>query len=221
VISLTRAQSREVDRIAMEDLKIPGIVLMENAARGIADAVLERFPEPDGWIAIVCGPGNNGGDGLAVARHLDASGRAVIVQLATPTTSYREGSNSAVNLAIAEASGIPFLPEVCRLDKFQVVVDGVFGTGLDREVMEPYRSTLEAINASGKPVVAVDLPSGLDADTGEVLGVAVKADLTVTMVAPKVGFTKGQGPTHVGDVVVAGIGIPSKAVAMALGLHRD
>ena len=213
--SLTRAQAREVDRIAMEDLKIPGILLMENAARGISEAISDRFPATDGPIAIVCGPGNNGGDGFAAARHLANAGRAVRIHLAKPAAACREGSDAATNLAIASAMDLAIAVDA----DFQgagLLVDAVFGTGLARAVEAPYRGLIEAINAASAPVVAVDMPSGLDADTGEIHGVAVRADLTVTMVAPKVGFALGEGPAHVGEVVVVDIGAPPEAIRRAL-----
>jgi NAD(P)H-hydrate epimerase len=213
---LTRKQSREVDRIAMEDYGIPGIVLMENAARGIARAVLERFPE--GSIAVACGPGNNGGDGFAAARHLRNAGRNVRLHLVRPPQSYPASSDAGINLAVARAMGLE-LREDADFSGARVILDALFGTGLREEVRGPYRDVIEAIDAAreaGAAVVAVDLPSGLDADSGVVLGVAVQADLTVSMVAPKAGFAKAEGPAFVGEVVVVDIGAPPEALQRAL-----
>jgi NAD(P)H-hydrate epimerase len=196
-----------VDRIAMSELRIPGIVLMENAARGIAEVVLTSYPASTGAIAIACGPGNNGGDGFAVARHLANAGREVRIHLVAGPEAYPEGSDPAVNLAIVRAMGLE-LRENLEIGGSGLIVDAIFGTGLSREVREPFRSAIGTLRDCGRPVVAVDLPSGLDANTGELLGIALKAEVTATMVAPKAGFELGQGPSHVGRVEVVDIGVP-------------
>jgi NAD(P)H-hydrate epimerase len=216
VAQLTREQAREIDRIAMEELRIPGIVLMENAARGIAEAILRRFPAPRGPIAVVCGPGNNGGDGLAAARHLSNAGLDVRIHLVTRVEASRPASDAGTNLRIVRAMGLPVL-ENMALDGAAVLVDAIFGTGLSRAVRAPYRAAIAAVRRSKAKVVAVDLPSGLDADTGKVLGVAVRADLTATMVAPKIGFTLGEGPSLVGEVVVVDIGVPPSVLRRVTG----
>lgn len=204
----------------MDDFRIPGIVLMENAARGIADALRKRFSAPTGPISIVCGPGNNGGDGFACARHLTNAGLSVTLHLAAAPDAYRDGSDAKRNLEIAIAMGIP-RKNANDLADAAVIVDAVFGTGLVREISEPYRGIIEAINAAPAPTVAVDLPSGLDADTGAIHGVAVCADLTVTMVAEKVGFALGEGPAHIGDVEVVDIGAPREAIERVLATDRE
>jgi NAD(P)H-hydrate epimerase len=210
VPSLTREQAREIDRVAMEELKIPGIVLMENAARGIAE--IARPEAGDGPVAIVCGPGNNGGDGLAVARHLANAGLSVRVHLVVPAEAYRDGSDAAMNYEIVRRMGLPLREDLGLLDA-ALVVDAIFGTGLSRDVREPFRTAISAINDAPGRVLAVDLPSGLDANTGHVLGVAVKAAVTATMVAPKAGFRLGAGPSHIGTVVAVDIGVPPAVVA--------
>jgi NAD(P)H-hydrate epimerase len=213
---LTREQAREIDRIAMEELSIPGIVLMENAARGAAESLIRRFPGLGGTVAVVCGPGNNGGDGFAAARHLANAGLHVRIHLVAPPDGFREGSDAATNLAIVRAMGLPVLANV-ELGGAAIVVDAIFGTGLSRAVREPYRAAIAAVRAARARVVAIDLPSGLDADTGRTLGIAVRADLTATMVAPKVGFTLGDGPSLVGEVVVVDIGVPPAVVRRVTG----
>ena len=184
---------------------------MENAARGIADVVAKYAKGVSGPIAVICGPGNNGGDGFAAARHLHNLGLAPHLHLVTPPEAFRDGSDAGVNLAIARAMGIPVRGDL-ELQDVAVVVDALFGTGLSRPVRAPYNAAIEAINAAARLTIAVDLPSGLDADTGEVLGVAVRAHVTATMVAPKVGFAFGEGPTHVGEVVVVDIGCPRELI---------
>ncbi|MHC4970699.1 MAG: NAD(P)H-hydrate epimerase [Planctomycetota bacterium] len=211
---LTREQAREMDRIAMEELHIPGIVLMENAARGIAQVALQRLERLPGPVAVVCGPGNNGGDGLAAARHLACAGQDVRIHLAVPPEAYREGSDPAVHLAVARAMGLALRDDL-ELEGAALILDGIFGTGLQREVRGPLRSAIEAINSAGSAVLAIDLPSGLDADTGAVLGAAVRADVTATMGAGKVGFALGEGPALVGEVEVIDLGIPPSVVERA------
>jgi len=197
-----------VDRIAMAEFGIPGILLMENAARGIADAVRRTLRDP-GPVHLVCGPGNNGGDGFAAARHLANAGLPVRIHLAVPPEAYREGSDAGTNLAIAIAMGLE-IREDFDLDGAALVVDALFGTGLVRNIRPPYLEALESINARPAtcPVLAIDVPSGLDANTGAVLGLAVKAQVTATMVAPKVGLAVGAGPEHAGRIEVVDIGLP-------------
>ena len=200
-----------MDQIAMEEYGLPGIVLMENAARGIARVAL-RMLDGAGSVAILCGPGNNGGDGLAAARHLANAGIDVSIHLVVPPESYREGSDPALNLAVVRAMRLDLRDDV-ELGGAAVVVDGIFGTGLSREIRGAlYRGAIQAINEAPGTVLAIDLPSGLDANTGLPLGVAVRADVTATMAAPKVGFELGQGPDLVGRVEVIDIGIPTAVI---------
>lgn len=201
-----------MDRIAMEELHIPGIVLMENAARGIAQVALRCLEGRSGPVAVVCGPGNNGGDGLAAARHLANAGRDVRIHLVVPAEAYREGSDPAIHLAVVRAMGLP-LRDDFELDGAALILDGIFGTGLTRRVRPPFGSAIEAINGAAGAVLAIDLPSGLDANTGAVLGVAVRADVTATMGARKVGFTLGEGPGLVGEVEVIDLGVPPSIIA--------
>lgn len=203
-----------MDRIAMQELHIPGIVLMENAARGIARVALERLAARPGPVAVVCGPGNNGGDGLAAARHLACAGAEVRIHLAMPAEVYRAGSDPHTHLAVARAMGLA-LHDDLELEGAALVLDGIFGTGLQREVRPPFLAAIEAVNAAGAAVLAIDLPSGLDANTGAVLGAAVRADVTATMGARKVGFARGAGPDLVGEVEVVDLQIPAWVVERA------
>jgi NAD(P)H-hydrate epimerase len=217
VLALTREQAREIDRVASEEFHIPGLLLMENAAIGIAAAAAELLGDrPQGAVAIVCGPGNNGGDGLAAARHLANRGMDVRLHFPLPAEACPDGSDAATNLAIVRAMGLP-LCEDMALGRPALVIDALLGTGLQREVRDPLRSAIRAVNAASCPVLAVDLPSGLDANTGAVLGDAVRATVTATMVAPKVGFSLGAGPAHVGRVVVVDIGAPPSVLRRVAG----
>ena len=212
---LTREQARAMDRIAMEELHIPGIVLMENAARGIAQVALRRLQGRSGPVSVVCGPGNNGGDGLAAARHLANAGADVQIHLVVPTEAYRAGSDPAIHLAVVRAMGLAVRDDL-ELGGAGLILDGIFGTGLTRGVRPPFGSAIDAINGAGSPVLAIDLPSGLDANTGAILGAAVRADVTATMGARKVGFTLGEGPAHVGEVEVIDLGIPPTVIERAI-----
>jgi NAD(P)H-hydrate epimerase len=210
---LTRAQVREIDRRAIEDFGVPGVVLMENAGRGAAEVLLGLGAR--GPVVICCGKGNNGGDGFVIARHLDNRHIAVRVLLFARPESLT--GDAAVNFHILERAGPPFLVEpdpatlVRELQGADWIVDALFGTGLTGPLRPPFDGVVAAINASGKPVLAVDIPSGLDCDTGLPLGETVRATHTVTFVAPKTGFAKPTARPWVGQAHVVEIGAPRAA----------
>ncbi len=212
---------RSWDRRAIAEFAIPGLLLMENAALGCVQCILdlaegdrERWGPP---YIVICGPGNNGGDGLAIARHLSIRGREVRVHLVEPRARIDPVSDAGANLKIAERFGVDIrdvdsgrsaeeaAAEACERG---VIIDAMLGTGLARSLGRPYLAWVEAINRSGRPVIAVDIPTGLDAETGDVLGAAVKADHTLTMAAPKLGFLRGEGPRHAGRVHAIEISLP-------------
>ena len=206
----TREEIREIDRAAIEDYGLPGVVLMENAGRGAAACALEMLAgKPGARVAVVCGSGNNGGDGFVVARHLHNQGCSVAVFLVAQRD--KIAGDARVNLDVivrmkldvreVEPSALDFLGA-------DLVVDALLGTGLNGDVREPYLSAIRAINAARKPVLAIDIPSGLDANTGQVLGDCVRAARTVTFALPKIGFTRGRGPEVAGQVAVVPIGVP-------------
>lgn len=213
---LTSAQAREVDRCAIEDLGLPGIVLMENAGRGAAEVVLDLLRERAlaGPVGILCGPGNNGGDGFVLARHLEIAGVASCVV----ATSERSRGDAGLARSVLERSGKPVLPfrepldaEVrAALDRCTLVVDALLGTGAHGEPKEPIAGAIALVNELGasRPVVALDLPSGIDADTGAVAGRSVRADVTVTFAALKLGFSGTAARARAGRIVVASIGVP-------------
>ena len=191
------AVMRSLDQEAWRRYGIPGIVLMENAGLSVVHYLLERFwdARPSGRkVLILAGPGNNGGDGLVVGRHLYNRGAGVEILLTAAPDSYQ--GDAAVNLKIVSAAGIPhwvFDADGCSrlagaLDRADLVVDALFGTGFRGLPQEPLASLIGMVNASGKPVLAVDLPSGMEADTGVVAGACIKADLTVTLGLPKLGL---------------------------------
>jgi NAD(P)H-hydrate epimerase len=224
----SRESVREVDRLAGDQYAIPSVVLMENAAFHLCDVALHLAGEsPSPRVLIVCGPGNNGGDGLAVARHLHNAGASVAVLLSGPAAAYK--GDAAMNLAIVQKMGLPLSEcpaggdalaavraAVERLGHADLVIDALLGTGLSQAVKEPLASFIGAINElakGGALVVSADIPSGLDADTGEPLGVAVHADATVTFVGLKQGFLRLSAQEYIGDVVVADIGAPRELTA--------
>ena len=206
-----RAGVRAVDREAIQRFGIPGIVLMENAARGVVEAALEMLAGASpGPVAIICGGGNNGGDGYAIARHLHNRGHEVlIVPLAPPES----GSDAAINLSICRAMRlrelrIDQLDDLLHGQHVSLIIDAIFGTGLDRPISGAVARVIETINGSKRPVLAVDIPSGLDCDTGEVLGCCAHATRTVTFVGLKKGFIGLDAQSVLGEVSVADIGAP-------------
>jgi NAD(P)H-hydrate epimerase len=206
--TLTRALVREFDRRAIEEFSVPGVVLMENAGRGAAELLMRLNPERQSVI-IYCGPGNNGGDGFVIARHLDIGGWPVRFVRNAPGWK----GDAAVMEKVAAVAGI------AKGEPAEAgwIVDALFGTGLIGPLREPYDRIVTAINASGAKVLAVDIPSGLDCDSGEPLGPCVRADHTVTFVAPKAGFANPEAKQWLGEVHVVGIGAP-RALLRQYGL---
>jgi len=243
---LSRQEVRRLDVQAVEELALPTLILMENAGRGAAGWLAELagavppdaggrlfLPPPSAQgqdfprgpalppVLVLCGAGNNGGDGGVVARHLDAWGFSV--RVVWFTYSHQLQGDAAAQWAILEKSGVEQSawfdanPEESELDPARLaalladadwLVDGLLGTGLSRPVEGPLRTVIEAMNRSGKPIFALDLPSGLDADTGQPLGVAVRACATATFVAAKLGFTAPGAADYTGEVAVIDIGLP-------------
>jgi len=202
---------RGLDRHTIETLGVPGEVLMENAGRAATELVLEELPA-GGEVLVVCGAGNNGGDGFVVARQLALLGVPVRTALLGEASALR--GDAAANHRRAVAVGVAVEGPRWRAPRRGVIVDAIFGTGLCREVAKAPAASVRRINASrgeAVRVVAVDLPSGLCADTGQVLGVAVRADATVTFELPKLGLALEPGRSQAGRIVVARVGIAEQA----------
>lgn len=218
----TREQIRELDRRAIEEYGIPGIVLMENAGAGAARVAAEMLGEPTCMnVVVFCGKGNNGGDGCVLARHLHNMGARVRIVLPCPPEEIGTESDAAKNLAIVRTMGLPLTVADSESGRCvagglakeaDLLVDALFGTGLTGEVREPYLSLVRMINASDRPVLSVDIPSGLDANSGKILRAAVRATRTATFVLPKRGFFLLDGPAHVGEIEVIDIGVPRELV---------
>lgn len=209
---LSRAEVRAIDKHAIERLGVPGVVLMENAGAQAAALLRVHFPGSLGKVVVLGGVGQNGGDGWVVARHLLCAGSAARCILVGERERVR--GDAAINLAALEALGCSVECALSRsalevaLGEATLVVDALFGTGLDRALAGPYLELVELINRVRVPVVALDLPSGIDADTGQVLGAAVRAALTVTFAAHKPGLHQHPGVDHAGQVTCVGIGVP-------------
>lgn len=226
---LTPNQVRRVDAIAIERYGLPGIVLMENAGRGTADLLRSLGADR---VTICCGRGNNGGDGFVIARHLQIAGCEVKVLLFADPATLR--GDAAINFAIIEKAGTPLrvMPADLGHDALtealtgsRWIVDALLGTGATGLPRAPCPEVIRAINtaaSSGVKVLAVDLPSGLDANLGEPFrdeagryGPCVKADVTATFVARKTGFDKPSSREFTGDVIVIDIGVPRRVIEEA------
>jgi NAD(P)H-hydrate epimerase len=217
-VVMSRDEVRAFDSWAINELGIPGVVLMENAGRSCAELIEEKLSDvAEPKVCIFCGTGNNGGDGYVIARHLLNRGFRVVVVVCGDRKKIK--GDARINLEILEQLGQP----VEQLDigdaniggraaafaaGADMLVDGLFGTGLNGELRNEYKELVESINSQKCPVLAVDIPSGLDCDTGEPLGAAVRATYTVTFVAVKKGFAgAGKAREYTGEVFVASIGV--------------
>lgn len=206
---LTREQVRRIDRKAVEEYSMSGLVLMENAGRGCANKLCELGIK--GKVVIVCGKGNNGGDGFVIARHLDGRGYNVRVVLTAEPDELR--GDTAANYGVLKRSGCA-MADLARLNdelaEADWIVDALLGTGTIGNPRPPISSVIEKLNASSARKLAVDLPSGLDCDTGIPGTPTFRADHTCTFVATKVGFANPAAKEYLGTVSVHDIGIPRK-----------
>jgi NAD(P)H-hydrate epimerase len=211
---LSRSQVREVDRRAISEFHIPGIVLMENAALGAADVACDMLDNDCvGQVLILCGGGNNGGDGLAVARHLHNRGADVSLALTIDPANYK--GDALLNWQIVSAMKIPWEPaDPHRIaqTKALLIIDAIFGTGLTEEPREPFANIVRAVEATHIPVLSIDLPSGMDSDTGSPVGACIRATRTVTFIAEKKGFASPAARPYLGQVTVAPIGCPIELI---------
>ncbi len=217
-VVMTRDEVRAFDAWAIDTVGIPGVVLMENAGRSCAELIKDKLSSVNNpKVCIFCGTGNNGGDGYVTARHLLNNGFRVGVVICGDRNRIKVDAKR--NLDILERLGQPI--EQLNLDDCDIrgrveaftgdadmVVDSLFGTGLRGQLSDEYKQLIEGINAQGRPIFAVDIPSGLDCDMGEPLGAAVRASYTVTFVAVKKGFTSSKAVAEfTGEIFIASIGV--------------
>src|SRR5437763_3131591 len=224
---LNSAQMREADRRTTDDIGIPSLVLMENAGRQTVAAMEAMYGDlMERQVAVLCGPGNNGGDGFVVARTLAQRGVDVYVFLIGSVAAVR--GDARINLEILGRLGHTVV-EVADSQAWELhfsevsdctlIVDAIFGTGLNAPISGFIESVITDINASGIPVVAIDLPSGLSADSSEAIGPSIEAGLTVTLAAPKLPLVLPPAENHAGDIVIADIGIPADVLDGVDGPH--
>jgi len=203
---LTAEEMGRADELAIAG-GVSGATLMENAGRAVAEEVARRFPDHEN-VAVLCGPGNNGGDGFVAARHLEERGYAV--RLGFDGDEARLPADAAAMARRYTGPREPLGPG--SIEAADAVVDGLFGAGLARPVEGKLARLIESVNASNLPVVAIDVPSGIDGTTGEVRGAAIRAAATVTFFRLKPGHLLMPGRTYCGEVSVADIGIPAKVL---------
>lgn len=190
-----------LDRHTIEEVGIPALVLMERAALAVADHILALPKEKRHQVVVVVGNGNNGGDGLAVARLLHLAGTPVKLLFALPPTQASE-ANRVQQHACAYYQ-LPVTTDPAVLSEATLIVDALLGIGIDRLVEGHYADLIDAMNQAAAPVVAIDLPSGMNTDTGEAMGTAVTAASTVTLAYLKVGLTTPAGEAQAGHIIVA------------------
>ncbi len=215
---------RKLDEAAIQHYGIPGLVLMENAGRGVADAVVERLAG-GGRVLILCGPGNNGGDGFVAARHLANAGYEVVVLVSRMPT--RKCPDALAHARVVREMGLDIRvlkasedagKVLEKLGPFDAICDALLGTGRQGGLKAPYDKLVEAANRASGVKIAVDVPTGVDADSGYTAGIAFQADVTVTMGLPKVGLLLPPGASFAGDLAVADIGMPRALLEGAAGV---
>jgi len=219
-VVMTRDEVRAFDAWAINTIGIPGMVLMENAGRSCAELVVEKLKDIDKRkVCIFCGTGNNGGDGYVIARHLLNHDIKVTVVVCDDRNKIK--GDAKINLDILEHMGksVELLnpsdqDHAGQVENFSagsgIIVDSLFGTGLRGQLSDEYKRLIESINACNNPVLAVDIPSGLDCDTGEPLGAVIRATWTVSFVAVKKGFLCTGAAQYTGEVFIASIGIATR-----------
>ncbi len=209
MLLVTAEQMRALDRATIEKIGVPGVVLMESAGRGVVDVIARHYDAAHARVVVFCGPGNNGGDGYVIARHLANRGADVIVGLVGERD--KLAGDAKTHFDACEKSKVRiFEADKAPLHRNDIVVDAIFGTGLHRAVgAGPARDAIARMRAHRGPVVAVDVPSGLDADRG-IIGPCVRADHTVTLAFAKLGLVGAEEQAVVGTLHVADIGIPER-----------
>ncbi len=218
---LTCQQIRRIDQLAVEQYAMPSIILMENAGANASRIIENHYSNLKGKVvAICCGPGNNGGDGFVVARHLHNAGYVIKIILSCPIEKLR--GDGLTNYNIVKRMELPVLSiddvdDV--LSESVLVIDALLGTGFTGQVHSPIDYLINKINDSAKPIVSIDIPSGLDCYAGSPSKTTVKADLTVTFVDVKDAFLTVESEPYIGKIEVAGIGIPKELIEQVKEEH--
>lgn len=207
---------QQIDKRAQEEFGIPSIVLMENAGGKASLVAIDMLPiAGKAKVVCICGKGNNGGDGFVCARHLINKGIDVDIFLLGKPDELKQDPETNFEILKKMGKTVKILKSkedfaffINKLKEAQLIIDAILGIGLSGEVKQPYKNVIDLINQSRRPILALDVPSGLDATTGKILGSCIKAAKTVTFALPKTGFIKNDGPNYVGEVIVADISIP-------------
>lgn len=211
---LTAARARALDKKALEKFGIPTLVLMENAGREIAQAALKRLSGRLRKVAVFCGGGNNGGDGLCASRHLLTAGIQPEVYLVGKFSGLKRQAKVNLNILLRLKQKITQINPANlgllskRIGKSTLIIDALLGVGVKGKIRPVYQQVIDVINASGGYVISVDIPSGLEATSGKVPGRCIRADQTVTLVAKKRGMVYGEGRKYCGKVSIKSIGAP-------------
>jgi NAD(P)H-hydrate epimerase len=212
---ITPAAMQRLDRLAEEKYGIPSLILMENAGRSAAEAVARLIRGRKKRVVCICGRGNNGGDGFVACRHLRDKGVRVEVFMMAGSKALTD--DARLNRDILERSGCPVRRIATAADirslrrslkRCACIVDAIFGIGFSGAPRPPYDEAIAAVNASGRPVVSLDVPSGLDALTGRAQGACIRARTTVTFGYPKTGLARNDGPFYAGRILIADISLP-------------
>jgi NAD(P)H-hydrate epimerase len=225
---VTSQEMREMDRLTIESFGIPGIVLMENAGRATAQVLLREIPHlQNKKVGVMAGKGNNGGDGFVIARYLAENGVCVTIYLLTQKEKVK--GDAASNLYLIEKMNIPveevpdstaFASYLLDLTQHDLWVDAILGTGLQSDITGLYKEVIDFLNCTGRPIFAVDIPSGVNSDTGQVCGICTKATTTVTFGLPKIGHVIYPGRECVGNLSVVDIGIPQVIIDQVSPKHK-
>ncbi|MBN2588916.1 MAG: NAD(P)H-hydrate epimerase [Sedimentisphaerales bacterium] len=215
--AMTRDEARAFDFYAINTIGIPGVVLMENAGRSCAELIKEQMRNTTNpKVCIFCGTGNNGGDGYVIARHLRNVGYRVTIVICGDKNKIKGDAKINLDILIAlnqvveqvDPDAANIMQEIKEYaSNADIIVDCLLGTGLKGIVKDGYKLIIETINSINCPVLAVDIPSGLDCDTGIPLGAAIRADYTVSFIALKKGFSTEQSSKYTGEIYIASIGI--------------
>lgn len=210
-MNLTSKNVKDIDKYCIEKLGIPEIILMENAALKVVENVDEKVNK----IAVICGTGNNGGDGLAAGRHLLCKGKQIKFFIIGSKEKMSSASNIHFNILTNLKADVSFINNSNGLNNLKnylgtcdMIIDSLFGIGLSREITGIYKQAIDMINNSSKYVLSVDTPSGLNANTGEICGCCVKASRTVTFIEKKQGFDTKEAKPYLGEIKIEQISVP-------------